>query len=361
MSGVAEMRARYDHKGAREAMSAYLDGALSAAERVRLERHLASCPACQRELSTLRETVALLRRAPQHALPRSFVLPVTAREERARVLRWQSAFVFMRTAAVAVSLLIIVLFSSDALLGAGVFPVPDVAGGRAQRVNRAVAPGRPISAAPQVEKALPEPAATVAVANPGVEAAPSRATAAPQPSPLPPTPALQRSGAGAATVAAPNQSVAEPQNPNAVQAAEANTATQASVVAGTQVPTEAPREAAVVPDAAAQETVPLASAPGVEPTGTPAGPLAAKARVAPPEAPATEPSATVAGEPSPRPSEDQAGLSAQTTSQEPEASTPQLSPLWRVWGTVRLLWLILLGVLLALLAGLVLAGQRRKV
>ena len=59
----------------RERLSAYLDGELPASEREPLERHLAGCAECRRELNELREVRALLRALPVPALPRSFALP----------------------------------------------------------------------------------------------------------------------------------------------------------------------------------------------------------------------------------------------------------------------------------------------
>ena len=45
-----------------ELMTAYLDDALGAADRRRLEAHLAACPHCSEYLHQLRATVALLGR-----------------------------------------------------------------------------------------------------------------------------------------------------------------------------------------------------------------------------------------------------------------------------------------------------------
>jgi anti-sigma factor RsiW len=57
-----------------EQLSAFLDGEVSAQERTQWDMHLKTCQQCQRELASLRQTVALLRALPQPALPRSFVL-----------------------------------------------------------------------------------------------------------------------------------------------------------------------------------------------------------------------------------------------------------------------------------------------
>jgi len=59
----------------REQLSAFLDGELSAGERIALERHLQGCAVCQRALAELRQVRALLRALPVPALPRSFTLP----------------------------------------------------------------------------------------------------------------------------------------------------------------------------------------------------------------------------------------------------------------------------------------------
>lgn len=66
---------RDDHKPQTEALSAYLDDALDSAEREALERHLATCDACQAELADLRRVREMLRALPAPTVPRSFTLP----------------------------------------------------------------------------------------------------------------------------------------------------------------------------------------------------------------------------------------------------------------------------------------------
>ncbi|MFQ3661637.1 MAG: anti-sigma factor [Chloroflexaceae bacterium] len=62
-----------------ELLSAYLDNALSVAERVNLERRLAADPRLRAELEELRATTQLLRRLEPARPPRSFTLdPATA-------------------------------------------------------------------------------------------------------------------------------------------------------------------------------------------------------------------------------------------------------------------------------------------
>ena len=50
-------------------MAGYLDGALPARDRVRLEAHLANCPHCSEYLAQLRVTIDTLGRAEPDNLP----------------------------------------------------------------------------------------------------------------------------------------------------------------------------------------------------------------------------------------------------------------------------------------------------
>jgi hypothetical protein len=73
MSGNGIYHTNWDQQ--RERLSAYLDGELPASAREPLERHLAGCAECRRELDALREVRALLRALPLPALTRSFTIP----------------------------------------------------------------------------------------------------------------------------------------------------------------------------------------------------------------------------------------------------------------------------------------------
>lgn len=57
-----------------ELLSAYLDDALTAEERTRLEQRLVAEPDLRRELSALRQTVALIKQLPAIKAPRDFTL-----------------------------------------------------------------------------------------------------------------------------------------------------------------------------------------------------------------------------------------------------------------------------------------------
>jgi anti-sigma factor RsiW len=80
-------------------LSAYLDGRLTPAERTALEKRLAAEPVLQAELTSLQETVRLLRALPRLKAPRNFTLDpaVYGRQTPGRVIffrrvnRWQLA------------------------------------------------------------------------------------------------------------------------------------------------------------------------------------------------------------------------------------------------------------------------------
>jgi anti-sigma factor RsiW len=80
-----------DREQLTEMLSAYLDGALTSAEREALERHLAGCAECQEELAGLIRVGALLRALPEPALPRSFTLPEPGAAHGGRSLPVRSA------------------------------------------------------------------------------------------------------------------------------------------------------------------------------------------------------------------------------------------------------------------------------
>ena len=69
-----------------EQLSAYLDGALNAAETAEVERRLAADPQARAQLATLRETVETLRRLPRRPAPSDLLDGLTARIERAQLL-----------------------------------------------------------------------------------------------------------------------------------------------------------------------------------------------------------------------------------------------------------------------------------
>lgn len=61
------------------AISAFLDGALAAEERARVDAHLSACPACRRELDSLRHLKLVLSSAPRKTLPADLALSLERR------------------------------------------------------------------------------------------------------------------------------------------------------------------------------------------------------------------------------------------------------------------------------------------
>lgn len=91
-----------------DALNAYLDGALSPADREAAVAHLAGCAACAADLAELDATVALLRGLPQYRPRRSFTLgPEHAAARRPAALGGAWAPQALRTAALAVAALLV--------------------------------------------------------------------------------------------------------------------------------------------------------------------------------------------------------------------------------------------------------------
>lgn len=109
------------HSQVAELLSAYIDDEVSVDERALVEEHLATCTACARDLTTLRQTVALLGELPDVAAPR----PFTLRESDVRPVRDTARLAWLRlpraqglVGAVAV-LLCVVVVGGVVLLGRG--------------------------------------------------------------------------------------------------------------------------------------------------------------------------------------------------------------------------------------------------
>ena len=60
-------------------ISAFLDGALAAAERGRADAHLAACDGCRRELESLRHMKRVLWSAPRRSMPAALALSLEHR------------------------------------------------------------------------------------------------------------------------------------------------------------------------------------------------------------------------------------------------------------------------------------------
>ena len=60
-------------------ISAFLDGALAVEDRARVDAHLSACPACGRELASLRHLKLVLSTSPRRTMPADLALSLEAR------------------------------------------------------------------------------------------------------------------------------------------------------------------------------------------------------------------------------------------------------------------------------------------
>ena len=103
------------HHKIRESLSSYVDGEVTEAERLQVERHLETCADCRAEADSLRSLVGLLRRMPEIEPPRSFTLAEAPAPVRGMpALQWA-----LRTTALSTAFVLAVVFSADL---AGVLP-----------------------------------------------------------------------------------------------------------------------------------------------------------------------------------------------------------------------------------------------
>lgn len=120
------------HNQVAELLSAYIDDEVSADERALVEAHLTTCTACARDLSTLRQTVALLEGLPQAAAPRPFTLresDVWPARNTTRPAWWRLPWAQGLVGAAAVLLCVVVvggvvLLGRGGVVGAPAAPVP---------------------------------------------------------------------------------------------------------------------------------------------------------------------------------------------------------------------------------------------
>jgi len=304
--GASDLKFFFEHRFTQKHLSTYLDGRLSPRARRRVERHLAVCPKCARELETLRATVELLHRVEPQALPRSFLLPASVVEEQKRYRRLDATYSFLQGATVAVALLLIFFISGDVLLSMGFLPMgssspaleskalsPQEAPALPQLVR---APESSLVSTPTVLSTAAEPKAIVPIRNAqGAESLPS-----------PPT--TVRGGSSPL----PKTFGARPAAGEAVSLSEE--LTEARSISPSPVHT-----LPSTPMARALPTMLIASPP----------PTAQALRVESPPSPI-------------------------------EASREETLPFWKLWGLLRLTALVLSGLLLMLLGTLLWIGQRRR-
>ncbi len=141
-----------DHNRVRALLSPFVDGELTPQERAAVERHLARCQECARELESLRWTVSLLRQVPAARVPRSFAVPAPGPARRRGLLgRLASdrAYGFLRAATALVTILLVIVVSVDVL---GLSPL-GAPGGAVFR-----APAAPMPQVAELPVEMPTPA-----------------------------------------------------------------------------------------------------------------------------------------------------------------------------------------------------------
>ena len=352
-------RAQRNHLYAAGNLSAYLDDALPSGERQRIEDHLSICAECRSDLASLRQTVALLRRATMRTAPRSFALPLSAQPEQRAYRRWSSAYGTLRTASVVVSLLLVLFFSGDALFGRWSGPLgqqPDMA------TMREAAPEEALAAAPVRMQDAPMRAMAPM-------AAPAEAAVElPQLSPAPPmgtvvvekevalSPKLAPAMGGGGEVssnadAPPPMSVPKPSGVGPVAApADERRISSAATPDESVVLSAAPQAEAVLPADTSHATL------FPSPTFFASLPERGAARAVT-LAPLATPEAKLAAREAPETSELSSGALADGHS--PVAAGPGVW--WRVWYAVRMASGVLVGLLLMLVAGLLWVAPRRRI
>jgi anti-sigma factor RsiW len=116
-----------EHGYFEERISAYLDGELTPQEYKAVEHHLETCPECQWELETLRQTTQWARELPTLAVPRVFTVPVAAEPERVARRRWNLLPVLQGATALIAVLLVFAVGGDLLLNNAPVGRAPDAA------------------------------------------------------------------------------------------------------------------------------------------------------------------------------------------------------------------------------------------
>ena len=352
---LSELRTQLDHRFAEHSLSAYLDGMLTDREKRRVERHLAACPECERELEGLRETVALLRLTPPLARTRSFALPMSAQAEQNSFRRWNRAHGALRGAAVAVSLGLVLLLSGDALIGTGLLgsgslrtmAVPDRMAERPAMIERAAE--TIVEKVEREEPAAPAPAAKA-------EVVPETAMKG-QPAAVPSSPVARSAAEPDAAREEGERGVLQLRSP-AQEAAPADEASPAVRAFGAETAAGKRAPAAPAPERE------LAPTPEVQPTqvGSASDPTAPVprptiVREAAPTRVVTATPERLAAVAVPEPTQS-APLPERSESVPPASEG---SRLWAVWRGVRLGAGILLGTLLVVLGGLVWVGHKRRI
>jgi hypothetical protein len=210
------------------AMSAYLDGEMRPYERSIADAHLRACAACRRDLADLRATVELLHALPEARPRRSFQLsPEQAHDSVSWLRRLVTGLPAAQIAAVAVSVLLVIVISADLLTHEGGHGQLQMAVQAPTTINSAIPPNAQESdnVQPQLgaKPASTRPPAAISAARQAqptaaiASAAQAPANAAPG-APAPAGGAAGSSAAESAAVASPSASPAATPGPTAAPA-----------------------------------------------------------------------------------------------------------------------------------------------
>lgn len=103
------------HSYFEERLSTYIDGELTPREQETVEQHLATCPNCRWNLSTLRQTVQRASELPAVQVPRAFTIPAAAEPVRPARRSW-TLLPVLQGATALVALLLVFAVAGDAML-----------------------------------------------------------------------------------------------------------------------------------------------------------------------------------------------------------------------------------------------------
>jgi len=360
MTSPLRIRDRLDHRFAQANLSAYLDGEVTGDQKRRLERHLAVCAECREELASLRDTVMLLRQAPLRPVPRSFALPMELQAEQARNRRWNLTYSYLRGATAVATFLLVLLVSGDALIGMGAIPIPDAAPPLPRKVAVERVPEAPAVVEAVIEREVAATAPPTKVVTVKEEA--------PTPAPEEPRVKLVQEQPSPAALASPSPvaeaGLARGGGPPPDAAPVLGASPSAPRLEDTGMVAIAPSEKAPATGRGLEPT-PVPTATLVSPTAEP--PTATPTQVPvtvtpePPTATPTQVPVTATPEPSPTPARVAAIVTREVETEPVEAPVARrLSPVWAIWRGLRLLWGMLAGLLLILLASTIWAGHRRR-
>ena len=182
---------RLTHARYRRLLTERLDGVLNDAGRTRLERHLAGCPSCRRELAELEALTALLRTQPMPEPPRSFILSYAPVQETRTARFGLPSLRALQMATATAAMLLVALIATDLSIGPATLPAADtLLQTRSQAPEADIAqPGASQPEALQSGARQPEALEMDAAAPPDdtgsttQTAAPSQVLAAPPPAP----------------------------------------------------------------------------------------------------------------------------------------------------------------------------------